>query len=128
MKSAGFTLIETIWASLILSFVVLFIMNLYPSSFGALRRSESSIIADGFAEQILEDLRSRAFNNVKPGAPPAYEPQLYGEIYYYPNVEVSYHPDAAKEHLKVAEVKVDWTYKDKKYQVLHVGYLHNVTR
>lgn len=134
MRKAGFTLIECIFSCLILSFVILFVLNLYPSSFVAIKRGESQVVADGFAQTILEDLRARAYQNVTIGSPPFYSHWIYGGIDYAPNITVDWVPArnglpaADQLYLKRAMVTISWKFQDHSMQVHHEGYLHNVTR
>lgn len=127
----GFTLIETIFASVLFGFILLFVLNIYPSSMVAVRRGEHQIVADNFAQSILEDLRSRSFANISPTSPPTYLPLHYYGVDFTPTVAVAYHPDAPPEQqnfLKVANVTVAWEFQRRDLQVVHTMYLHNVTR
>mgnify|MGYP001247316618 CR=1 FL=1 len=125
----GFTLLETIFASVLFGFIVLFVLNLYPSSMVAVRRGESQIIADNFAQTILEDLRSRSFYNVSTTSPPTYLKWTYGQTDYIPTVTVAYDSDASLErYLKIATVTVSWDFQRRTNKVEHTMYLHNVTR
>ncbi|MBX3168592.1 MAG: hypothetical protein KF760_14345 [Candidatus Eremiobacteraeota bacterium] len=125
----GFTLLETIFASVLFGFIILFIANLYPSSIVAVRRGETQIIADNCAQAILEDLRSRSFYNVSTLSPPAYEKWTYGETDFTPTVEIAYESDASLEpYLKIATVTVTWDFQRRTNKVVHTMYLHNVTR
>jgi len=125
----GFTLLETIFASVLFGFIVLFILNLFPSSIVAVHRGESQIIADNFAQTILEDLRSRSFYNVTVGAPPTYQKWTYGDIDYLPTVEVTKDSDTDLEpFLKIAKVTVSWKFQRRDNSVVHTMYLHNLNR
>ena len=126
----GFTLLETIFASVLFAFVILFVLNLYPGSMVAIRRGETQIVADNFAQSILEDLRSRSFANVSTTSPPAYAKLVYGNTEYNPVVTVAYHPDSTvpQEFLKIATVNVSWQFQSRTNQVVQIMYLHNVTR
>lgn len=126
--SRGLSLVETIYATLLLGFITLFLINLYPSSFIALKRGDSSLAADNFANNILEDLHSRSFANLLPGNEPAYQPLSVAGINYQPSLALSYLPDASEKAVKVAKVTVRWNYGSHDYQVVHNAYLHNVTR
>lgn len=125
----GFTLLETIFASVLFGFIVLFIANLYPSSIVAVRRGETQIIADNCAQAILEDLRSRSFPNVSTVAPPTYQKWVYGATEFTPTVAVAYDSDTSLErYLKIATVTVTWDFQRRSNKVVHIMYLHNVTR
>lgn len=125
----GFTLLETIFASVLFGFIVLFIANLYPSSIVAVRRGETQIIADNCAQSILEDLRSRSFYNVSTTSPPTYQKWTYGQTDFIPTVSVAYDSDSSLErYLKIATVTVSWDFQRRTNKVVHIMYLHNVTR
>lgn len=125
----GFTLLETIFASVLFGFIVLFIANLYPSSIIAVRRGETQIVADNFAQTILEDLRSRSFYNVSKLSPPTYQKWTYGQTDFIPTVSVDYDADPTLErYLKIATVTVSWDFQRRTNKVVHIMYLHNVTR
>lgn len=126
---SGFTLLETIFASVLFGFIVLFIANLYPSSMVAVRRGETQIVADNFAQTILEDLRSRSFQNVSQISPPAYQKWTYGHTDFNPTVAITYDGDPSLErYLKIATVTVTWEFQRRTNTVVHTMYLHNVTR
>ena len=125
----GFTLLETIFASVLFGFIVLFILNLYPSSIVAVRRGESQIVADNFAQTILEDLRSRSFYNINVNSPPSYSKWVYGETDFLPTVTVVYDSDSDLEpFLKIATVKITWEFQRRTNSVVHTMYLHNINR
>ena len=125
----GFTLLETIFASVLFGFIVLFIANLYPSSIVAVRRGETQIIADNCAQSVLEDLRSRSFYNVSTVTPPTYQKWIYGSTEFTPTVSVVYDSDTSLEkYLKIATVTVTWDFQRRTNKVVHTMYLHNVNR
>lgn len=132
----GFTILETIYASMLFAFIILFILNIYPGSMVAIHRGETQIVADNFAQTILEDLRSRSFANLKVNAEPAYAKLIYGNTEYTPLVDVMYYNDFTTqtntdihdEFLKVAKVTVRWKFQNRDQEVVHTMYLHNVTR
>lgn len=128
MTRRGLSLIETVYAALLLGFIALFLLNLYPSSFVALKRGDATLAADNLANNVLEDLHSRSFANLIPGSEPAYQKWSGGGIEYTPVVALSYLPDANEKYLKVAKVTVQWTYGQKTHAVVHQAYLHNLTR
>lgn len=128
----GFTLLETIFASVLFGFIVLFVLNLYPSSIVAVRRGETQIIADNFAQAILEDLRSRSFTNlVVGGTAPTYNKWVYSDTEYLPTVLIEYDTDVSidtRDYLKVATVTVSWKFQNRNNSVVHKMYLHSVNR
>ena len=135
-RSKGMSLIETVYAAVLLGFIALFLLELYPSSFVAIKRGESTFTADNFASTIIEDLRSRNFANltVGPGNAPVYAPKTWGTITYYAADEIydltadasGYTP--SNLHIKAARVSISWYYKNMTHQVVHETYLHNITR
>ncbi|CAN0101151.1 unnamed protein product, partial [Phaeothamnion confervicola] len=113
------SLVETIYATLLLGFIALFLLNLYPSSFVAIKRGESTFTADNFASSILEDLHSRSYGNVTPANVPAYQKQTFGGIEYTPVVQIVYLPNDPNllytpdpNHVKSASVTVSWYYSN----------------
>lgn len=125
----GFTLLETIFASVLFGFIVLFVLNLYPSSIVAVRRGETQIIADNCAQAILEDLRSRSFYNINVATPPSYTKWVYANTDYVPTVTIAYDSDPSLEpYLKIATVNITWTFQNRTNSVVHTMYLNNVTR
>ena len=131
------SMLETIYATLLLGFIALFLLNLYPSSFLAIKRGESTFTADNFASNILEDIHSRNFANLIPGAEPVYQKYTAGGIDYVPVLKILYlpaptgnFPDAGadEKYLKVAKVTISWKYGAVDRQVTHEAYIHNVTR
>lgn len=129
MSSRGFTLAETVYASVLFAFVILFILNIYPSSMVAIRRGETQIVADNFAQSILEDLRARSFANVSTTSEPSYTALIYNDTRYNPYLDIFYDPDGADPRfLKVARLQVAWIFQNRENRVVHTMYLHNVTR
>ena len=125
----GFTLLETIFASVLFGFIVLFILNLYPSSIVAVRRGESQIVADNMAQTILEDLRSRNFYNLSVTTPPTYTKWVYSDVDYLPTITLAYDTDPALEpYLKIATVNVTWEFQRRKNSFVPTMYLHNINR
>lgn len=126
----GFTLLETIFASVLFAFVILFVLNIYPGSMVAIRRGETQIIADNFAQAILEDLRSRSFANVSITSPPTYQKKIYADTEYTPLVSVVYATDTYLPDyvLKIATVRVQWRFQNRNNEAVHTMYLHNITR
>ena len=101
----------------------------------AIHRADTQIVADNFAQSILEDLRSRSFANLDVNSEPSYQPLLYGNTEFTPVVDVMYHqdfttanPDVRPNFLKVAKVTVQWKFQNRDREVVHVMYLHNITR
>jgi Tfp pilus assembly protein PilV len=127
LKKRGFTLAETVYASVLFAFVILFVLNIYPSSMVAIRRGETQIIADNCAQSILEDLRSRSFTNIKVGAPPSYEKWVYHDTTFHPYLEIFYDTDDER-FLKIARLDVAWVFQNRENHVIHTMYVHNVTR
>lgn len=129
MKVRGFTIAETVFASVLFAFIILFIMNIYPSSMVAIRRAETQIVADNFAQTVLEDLRSRSYYNVDVNAEPYYAPLIYNDFKYNPYLDVFYDPDGTDERfLKIARLEVAWVFQNRENRVVHTMYLHNVVR
>lgn len=128
----GFTLVETIFASVLFGFIVLFVLNLYPSSLVAVRRGETQIIADNFAQAILEDVRSRSFYNLGLGSTSVtYTKWTYGDVDYLPTVDIAYDNDLSidtRDYLKVATVTINWKFQHRDNSVVHKMYLHCVNR
>ena len=129
MRRRGSTLIETLYSCVLLSLVTLFVLNLYPGSFVAIKRGESTLQAEMFSQTILEDLKSRSFGNLQIGAPPAYLSQTYGGIEYDPTVQLQAYDSISNTSLLMAAVvTVSWTYKGSLHNVTHEMLLANVTR
>jgi len=131
----GFTILETIYASILFAFITLFILNIYPGSMVAIHRADTQIVADNFAQTILEDLRSRSFANLDVNNEPYYVQLIYGNTEYTPVVDLMYHQDYTAANadvregfLKVARVTVRWKFQHRDREVVHVMYLHNITR
>jgi type II secretory pathway pseudopilin PulG len=130
VKNRGFTLIETIYSCVLLSLMALFVLNLYPSSFLAIRRGESTLQAEMLAQTVLEDVKSRSFANLSQIQTNSYLNVTYGGITYTPTISISNSPDgtANASLLQVATVVVSWTYRNTVRNVTHTMYLANVTR
>jgi hypothetical protein len=136
-RKRGSTLIETLYSCVLLSLVTLFILNLYPGSFVAIKRGESTLEAEMYAQSILEDLKSRSYANLytglQAGTAPFYADIIYGGIDYSPAVSLVNYPgtgaDAANPLILMgAIVTVNWTYKNVARNVTHEMFIANITR
>lgn len=63
----GFTLVETIFATLFIGLTVLAIVNLFPGAYLSIRRSETAIQADLVAKSIIDEWRLVPFSEITPG-------------------------------------------------------------
>jgi len=137
VKHRGFTLIETIYSTLLFGFIIITLVNLYPSSFLAIKRGEGTLVGDALAQATLEELRSKPFDTYAPEMVlnPGPSPWIYGGTTYTPTVEVFWPPGTAPSpgFLKGYRVTVKWrvgshTAADQTRQVTHEMYVHNVRR
>lgn len=76
----GFTLIETIFATFIISVVIVAIFDLFPSSMVAIKRSEMQIEANDIAQSVLEDMRAVPFDSLTPYSPTLYYPSTSASV------------------------------------------------
>lgn len=128
MRHKGFTLIETIYSTLLLSFIVITICNLYPSSFVAIKRGEGTLQADALAQNILEEVRSRPFPNLTTGPVTGFGPVVYGNTEYTPTVNLSTVPQASDKFVLACNVSVTWKLQNQIKSVHHANYICNVRR
>ena len=132
MRRQGFTLIETIYSTLLFGFIIITLLNLYPSSFVAIKRGEGTLQADALAQAVLEDMRSRPYGAYAVGAGPTPSPTpwIYGEVTYNPTAEVFLPPGANTNvnYVMGYRVTVAWNITNQTKQVVHEAYVHNITR
>lgn len=132
MKQRGFTLIETIYSTLLFGFIIIALLNLYPSSFVAIKRGEGTLQGDALAQAVLEDMRSRPYDSFTFGTPPAPAPTpwIYGDTTYTPTVQVFRPPGAntTVNYITGFRVTVAWNVTSGQKQVIHEAYVHNIRR
>ena len=132
MRLRGFTLIETIYSTLLLGFIIIALLNVYSGSFVAIKRGEGTLQADALAQAVLEDMRSQPYGNYTVGVGPAPSPTpwIYGTVTYEPTAEVFRPPgtNTSVDYLKGYRVKVTWKINNQLKQVTHEAYVHNIRR
>ena len=125
----GLTLIETIIASCLLGLVILGVFTLLPSSLIAVRSAEHRIRADSLAQEWLEKLREKPFENLALGPlapqPPA---ETWAGVTFHTSVEVYQPPAADVDLLKRMRVTVNWNFRGLARQVSQETYRVNVRR
>lgn len=123
----GFTLLESIFSFVILSFVLMVLFSLYPSSAAGTRRAEQQMQADALAQSVLEDCRARPFAALTPG-PATLPPVEVAGVSYARAVEVVALPPASPKRLLAVRVLVSWTDRSRKRSVRHELRMANVGR
>lgn len=144
MKSSrsGFTLVETIFATLFIGMTVLAIVNLFPGAYLSIRRSETTIQADLVAKSIIDEWRLVPFAEIEPGEYPGHslpsefessllEPKNLEGINYTPRVRIYDVPGVAASGPKgivgivvTVQYRLGFSVKE----VVHETYLHKLIR
>lgn len=107
-RPLGMSLVETIFAFFLMTLVILAVINLFPSSLMANRRSELSLQANALADQALEKARAGGFTSLTQGVRPA-EVVKVDSVSYTRIFQVSPVPGQDFNALRSLKVRVRWT-------------------
>lgn len=107
-RRLGMSLVETIFAFFLMTLVILAVINLFPSSLMANRRSELSLQANALADQALEKARASGFMSLTQGVRPA-EVVKVDSVSYTRIFQVSPVPGQDFNSLRSLKVRVRWT-------------------
>jgi hypothetical protein len=107
MRGRGLSLLETVFASGLLAGVVFFLLNLYPASALAVRRTQDHMQADQIAQTIISQQQAMPFSKVVTPASQMDE-VVYGNTHYKPVLEVFTVPGTDPNVLKRVRVTITW--------------------
>ncbi len=107
-KRSGMSLVETIFAFFLMTIVILAVINLFPSSLLANRRSELSLQANALADQVLEKARAGGFSKMVRGQAAPVTVQI-DSVPYTQVFEVSDVPGQDFNSLRSLKVRITWT-------------------
>ncbi len=135
----GFTLVETIFATLFIGVTVLAIVNLFPGAYLSIRRSETSVQADMLAKSILDEWRLVSFENLTQGVYPLVptpngfdetllESRTIEGVTYSAKTNIYDIPGTDSTFLKGARVTVQYRLGPSLKEVVHETYLHRLIR
>lgn len=126
----GFSLIETIFSSLVIALVVLTVFNLFPSAMVAVKRSETQVQADLLAQSLIDQMKIRPINQLRDlitlGAQ-TNTVRIDGTDFTH-TVEVSNLSTPPEELLLSVHVTVDWRLRNKDYTVERESWVHAIPR
>lgn len=122
----GFSLVETVLATFVLSLITMAVFNIFPSSVMAVKRGEMELEADSLAQQQLEEYRARPFDSLVLGNAPAIPPVTVGDTAFAVSTRVAAVPDSDVDHLKAVVVTVDWTHSAKSHTITREAWIVSV--
>lgn len=126
MKARGFSLIETILATFVLSLITMAVFNIFPSSVMAVKRGEMELEADSLAQQQLEECRARPFDTLTVGPLPAVAPVTVTGTTFAIRGRVRPVAGSSVDHLKAIEVTVEWTHSAKSHTIIREAWIVSV--
>lgn len=126
MRARGFSLIETILATFVLSLITMAVFNIFPSSVMAVKRGEMELEADSLAQQLLEEYRSKPFETLTLGPGPALPPVSVAGTTFEVQARVNSVVGSDANHLKAVEVTVDWTHSAKSHRIIREAWIVSV--
>lgn len=106
-KRSGMSLVETILAFFLMTMVILAVINLFPSSLMANRRSELSLQANSLADQVLEKARAGGFSKLVRGKAAPVTVKI-DSVSYTQVFEVGEVPDQDFDSLRSLKVRITW--------------------
>ncbi|MBS2039744.1 type II secretion system protein [bacterium] len=102
------SLVETIFAFFIMTLVILAVINLFPSSLMANRRSELSLQANALADRVLEEARAGGFSQLTAGVRPPVTVQV-DSVAYTQVFQVGQVPGQDFNSLRSLKVRITWS-------------------
>lgn len=119
----GFTLIETILATFILSLITMAVFNIFPSSVMAVKRGEMELQADSIAQQYLEECRAQPWEELVVGPAVALPQVTSAGTVFRPRLRVLAVPGSDVNHLRAVRVTVDWTHSAKSHSMVRESWI-----
>lgn len=126
MSNKGLSLVETLFSFWVTCFIVLAVINLFPSSMLAVRRGENEILANARAQSVLEEVRTQPFESLELGH--TTRETVYGpdQTEYVTGVDVLKEDGSEVARLKRLKVTVSWQYRQETRTVVQELLLCNV--
>ena len=109
MRSRGLTLVELIVSISLLALVVMFVLELVPTSMLSLRRSEGRLVGETIAEGELEREASAAFVHLTAGSQKQLPDQTVGSLTYHLKTQTLRAGSENPNRLLTLKVTVTWT-------------------
>lgn len=122
----GFSLIETVLATFVLSLITMAVFNIFPSSVMAIKRGEMELEADSLAQQQLEEYRARSFDSLALGNAPLTSPVTLSGTAFQVSTRVAAVPGSNVDHLKAVVVTVDWTHSARSHTITREAWIVSV--
>ncbi|MCA9790333.1 MAG: hypothetical protein KC910_01005 [Candidatus Eremiobacteraeota bacterium] len=110
LRRAGYSFVEIVVAFALLSLMVGIFFNLLPASRLASHRAENRLQASNIAQNLLEDRRSRPFDELVVGKTESFT-EVHGRITYQVSLKISTVSGVDSKYVKQARVEVDWKEK-----------------
>ncbi|MDQ7826033.1 MAG: hypothetical protein RDV48_24735 [Candidatus Eremiobacteraeota bacterium] len=127
MNPGGFSLIEVIFTSSLLLFLMIVMLSVFPGSLMAIDHAEHRIEASHIAQSVLEKKRSGPFSEVDDDPDPGEVRGSGGVLYtlHYSTLAVS---GAEASLLKKAVITITWEFKGKNYSLTQELYVCNISQ
>lgn len=117
----GLSLLETIFAFVLVGFSVIFVFQLLPSSVVAVRRGEEQLQAENLARTFVEEARSAPFQTLSLGSTALTAPEPFSverEIYSVSGADPA--------HLLGIRVRVQWSARGRSYELVREVWVSHV--
>lgn len=122
----GFTLVETAFSLALIGLVLLFVLNLYPSSLFAQHRAEERLTATRIARSLLDEQLVLPFNDLTVGLKRDLPVKKLDGIEYRSQLEVDKTSQADEKYLRVVRLTVRWQSHGKEFTVQRQVYKHKL--
>lgn len=122
----GFTLVETAVSLALVGLILLFVLNLYPSSLFAQHRAEERLAALRIARSVLDEQMIRPFNQLPVGMTTQVPVRLLDGIEYRCQVQVSGTGQADEKLLRTIRTTVSWRSHGQEFSVQCQQYKHKM--
>ncbi len=112
----GISLLETVLAATLVAFIMIFVLNIFPDSLLAVRRSEQEVQADQWSCSLIEREAARPFDELVKDSLYAPAPLVVGATNFTAEVRCFAVPGTRFDLLIGVRVTVKWEHR----QRLHV--------
>lgn len=126
MAKSAFTLVETLLSITLLGFVMILVMNLFPTSMASVRKAEQRYHAGTLASSILEQQASLPFQQLAVGTSRDLYTDTAQSVQYRPHLEIQKVAGEDVRFLKSLRVTVKWTVRQQTHEIVRELWVHHL--
>ena len=122
----GFSLAETAVSLAVVSLILLFVLNLFPSALVAQKGAEERLQANSLARSLLEQQLDTPFAQLPVGLHRTLDPVEKDGVTYAMRLEVEDSPQADDKFLRVLRLVVRWQARGRQHQIQRQLFVHRL--